>query len=301
MMIKHLIILLALVTSFQTGMGQNTASKGKILMIAANPSVSKTTGEPIGVWSSELTHPYWEFTQAGYEVEIVSPDGGKLEFDSYSNPLDKSGYAADDLITRGWLSSKKHMDLLAKTKKLSDVKMGEYVALFVAGGQSPMVTFRNNKPLADFVAGFYESGKPTALVCHATCILLEAKLASGKLLVDGKTWTGFANSEEKYTDEMAGKRVQPIWIEDEAKKIKNTTFVVKPAFTPHAIADGNLITGQQQNSSAEVARLVLNHIVEYLKPMMNRSSGTGTGTGSGSGSNTGSGTGSGTGTNTGNR
>jgi putative intracellular protease/amidase len=301
-MIKHLMILLALTASFQPGIGQNAPLKGKILMIAANPSTSKITGDPIGVWASELTHPYWEFTQAGYEVEIASPDGGRLEFDSYSNPQDKSGYAADDLITRGWLTSKKHMDLLAKTKKLSDVKMGEYVALFVAGGQSPMVTFRNNKPLADFVAKFYESGKPTALVCHAACILLEAKLANGKLLVDGKTWTGFANSEEKYTDEMAGKRVQPFWIEDEAKKLKNTTFVVKPAFTPHAIADGNLITGQQQNSSIEAARLVLQGIAAYVKPMMDRSgSGAGTGAGTGSGTNTGSGTGSGSGTNTGNR
>lgn len=233
------------------------AKKGKILMIAANPSVSPTTGWPIGCWAAELTHPYWEFTIAGYEVEIVSPEGGKLEFDAYSNPEDASGYSAHDLISLGWLHSKKHMELIANTKKLADVNPAEYKAIFLVGGQSPMYTFRGNKELVNFVVRFYQTGKPTALVCHSTCVLLDAKLPSGKYLVEGKRWTGFANSEEQFADNFVGKRIQPFWIEDEARKMKNTTFVVQPAFTPFAIADGNLITGQQQNSGSEAAKLVL--------------------------------------------
>lgn len=233
------------------------ASKGKILMIAANPSVSQTTGWPIGCWAAELTHPYWEFTTAGYEVEIVSPDGGKLEFDGYSDPEDASGYSAHDLISLGWKHSARHMGMIANTRKLSEVNMNEYIAIFLVGGQSPMYTFRNNKPLADFVVKFYQSKKPTALVCHSTCVLLDAKLPNGKYLVEGKTWTGFANSEEQFADNFVGKRIQPFWIEDEAKKIPNTRFVVKEAFTPYAVADGNLITGQQQNSGSEAAKLVI--------------------------------------------
>lgn len=232
-------------------------SKGKILMIAANPSVSETTGWPIGCWAAELTHPYWEFTHAGYEVEIVSPDGGKLEFDGYSNPTDPSGYSADDLLSLGWLNSQKHMKMIASTRKLADVNPAEYKAIFLVGGQSPMYTFRGNKQLMDFVVKFYLTGKPTALVCHSTCILLDAKLPNGKYLVDGKKWTGFADAEEQFADNFVGKRIQPFWIEEEARKMKRTTFLVKPAFTPFAIADGNLITGQQQNSGTEAARLVL--------------------------------------------
>lgn len=49
---------------------------GKVLLIATNPSVNKQTGWPIGVWAAELTHPYWEFSNAGYSVDIASPDGG---------------------------------------------------------------------------------------------------------------------------------------------------------------------------------------------------------------------------------
>lgn len=244
-------------TTFLAEAQHGGASNGKILMIAANPSVSETTGWPIGCWAAELTHPYWEFTHAGYEVEIVSPDGGKLEFDGYSNPTDPSGYSADDLLSLGWLNSQKHMEMIASTRKLADVNPAEYKAIFLVGGQSPMYTFRGNKQLMDFVVNFYLTGKPTALVCHSTCILLDAKLPNGKYLVEGKKWTGFADAEEQFADNFVGKRIQPFWIEEEARKMKKTNFLVKPAFTPFAIADGNLITGQQQNSGTEAARLVL--------------------------------------------
>ena len=61
-----------------------------------------------------------------------------------------------------------------------------------------------------------EFAEVTALVCHATCLLLDTKLSNGELLVKGKTWTGFANSEEQFADNFVGKRIQPFWIEDES-------------------------------------------------------------------------------------
>jgi putative intracellular protease/amidase len=80
---------------------------------------------------------------------------------------------------------------------------------------------------------------------------------NGKLLVVGKTWTGFAISEEKYADEFVGKRIQPFWIEDEVKKIPGTNFIVSGRFKAHAVRDDNLITGQQQYSGGAVAQLVI--------------------------------------------
>lgn len=238
------------------------ASKGKILFIASNPATSKQTGWPIGIWAAELTHPYLEFSQAGYQVEVASPQGGTLAFDAYSDPEHESGYSANDLISLGFKHSKKHMALIENTKKLSEVKTDDYAAVFVVGGQGPMYTFRGNKEVQDAVVKFFLAKKPTALVCHGTTVLLEAKLPNGKFLVEGKRWTGFANSEEDIADKSVGQKIQPYRIEDEARKMKGTTFVVKPAFTPFAVADGNLITGQQQNSGAEAARVVLEKLAK---------------------------------------
>ena len=231
-------------------------------MIAANPSVSEQTGWPIGCWAAELTHPYYEFTKAGYEVVIASPQGGPVEFDAYSDPRHESGYAADDLISMGFIHTPSLMARTENTTKLAELEATDFDAVFLVGGQSPMYTFRGNQDLMSFFVGFYESGKPTAAVCHSTTILLETKLADGDLLVKGKTWTGFANSEEKFADDIIGQRIQPYWIEDEARKIGDTDFQVKEAFTPYAVRDGNLITGQQQNSGGAAAALVLEALAE---------------------------------------
>jgi putative intracellular protease/amidase len=108
-----------------------------------------------------------------------------------------------------------------------------------------------------FLAGFYESGKPTAAVCHGTCVLLKAKLSNGDLLVKGKRWTGFANSEEEYAENAVGQKIQPFWIETEARKLPDTNFEVAGPMEEFAIRDGNLITGQQQMSAAAAAREVI--------------------------------------------
>jgi len=234
-----------------------SANKKKILMVVSNPSTSRTTGWPVGFWWAELTHPYWAFTEAGYDVEIRSPQGGALQADGYSDPEDASGYSAHDILSLGFKKSPAHAALLQNTKRTDDVNPEQYDAVFFAGGQSPMVTFRGNETLQKLAARFYEAGKVTALVCHATCLLLETRLSSGDLLVKGKTWTGFATSEEKFADSFVGQRIQPFWIEDEARTLDGTNFVVDQMFREFAVRDGLLVTGQQQYSGAAAARLVI--------------------------------------------
>lgn len=235
-------------------------SKGKILMVASSPSVSTQTGWPIGFWAAELTHPLRVFQEAGYEIELVSTAGGKLEMDGYSNPTDASGYSAHDIISLGYMQTPSFNTMLQNTRKLTEVKHDAYVGIFLVGGQGPMYTFKGNADLQKLFVSFYEAGKPAAAVCHSTTLLLEAKTSNGELLVKGKTWTGFANAEEDYADQAVGQKIQPYRIEDEARKIAGTTFKVAAPFASYAIQDGNLITGQQQNSGAAAAELV----VEFL-------------------------------------
>jgi putative intracellular protease/amidase len=228
----------------------------QVAVIASNPSVSQQTGWPIGFWWSELTHPYWEFVEHGYIVDVYSPDGGKLEADTWSDPRDASKYSAHDLLSLGFIYSSEHMKLVNESRPISQLKVAEYDAMLFVGGQAPMYTFYNDERVHRLAAEFYGSGKVTAVLCHATCMLLKTKV-NGKLLVDGKTWTGFANSEERYADDFVGKRIQPFWIEEEAKKLAGTNFIVAGRFKAHAVRDGNLITGQQQYSGTAVARLVI--------------------------------------------
>lgn len=226
-------------------------------MVAGSPAVSTQTGWPIGFWAAELTHPLFAFKEAGYEVTLASTAGGKLEMDGYSNPTDASGYSAHDVISLGYMQQQWFLDMLANTPSIAEVNPADYAAIFLVGGQSPMYTFKGNVALQQLFSAFYQAGKPTAAVCHSTTLLLEAKLSNGDLLVKGKTWTGFANAEEQFADSFVGMKIQPYWIEEEARNLPDTDFRVQPAFTPYAIADGNLVTGQQQNSGAAAAELLL--------------------------------------------
>jgi putative intracellular protease/amidase len=229
----------------------------QILMIVANPSVSTTLGVPVGFWASELIHPYDVFIKSGLQVVIASPEGGKVEFDNFSDPRDASGYSKDDTLSLKYIQQPEFMKLLENTPALKSLNPDDFDAIMVCGGQSPMFTFRQNTALVNLFVKFYADNKPSAALCHGTCLLLETNLADGSPLIQGKTITGFANSEEDYADHIVGKRVMPFRIEDEAKKL-GAHFVTKEPFTSHAIRDGHLITGQQQNSGAETAKLLLN-------------------------------------------
>ncbi|MFI9508908.1 type 1 glutamine amidotransferase domain-containing protein [Nocardia sp. NPDC052566] len=235
----------------------DTVGQKKVLVLASNPSVSEQTGWDIGFWWSELTHAYWEFVEAGYQVTIASPDGGALRADPWSDPRDESEYSAEDLLSLGFLNSPEHLALVQHTPAIADLATDEFDAIYLVGGQAPMYTFVNDKRVHELVAHFYESGRIAAVVCHATAILLRTTLSDGSLLVSGKTWTGFANSEEDYADEFVGRRIQPFRIEDEAHNLPGTNFIVQSRFRAHAVRDGLLITGQQQYSGRAAANLLI--------------------------------------------
>src|SRR5262245_58991853 len=83
----------------------NPNRRKRIAIVIANPAVSPTIGWPVGFWWSELTHPYYLFSEAGYEIEVFSPHGGACEADAMSDPRDPSAYSASDLISMGFVAT----------------------------------------------------------------------------------------------------------------------------------------------------------------------------------------------------
>ncbi|HEY0759230.1 MAG TPA: type 1 glutamine amidotransferase domain-containing protein [Acidisarcina sp.] len=228
----------------------------KVLMVVANPTKHPHLGWPLGFWASELMHPWIEFTDAGYDVTIASPDGGKVEVDALSDPRDASRWSATDIMSLGFLSSPDCVALLEQTPKLSTLDLDTYDAIVVCGGQSPMYTFRDNDDLTDAIRHFFETGKITAVFCHGVAALVDVKLSTGKYLVEGRAVTGFANIEEEYSDAFVGQKVMP-WRLEDALKAHGANYLQAGRFKAFSVRDGNLITGQQQYSGRKVAAMVL--------------------------------------------
>jgi putative intracellular protease/amidase len=228
----------------------------KVLIVVANPSTSTTLGWPVGFWGAELTHPYYELTERGVLVTIASPDGGKVEMDSLSDPRDPSQWSAEDLVTMGFVSTPSLMELLEDTPRLADLDLDEFDAIMIAGGQSPMFTFRERPDLHRAIRHFYEAEKPTAVYCHGTAALVDLKLTDGSYLVEGKTVTGFANAEEEFSDAFVGQKVMP-WRVEDVLRDRGANYVQGGLFKAFAVRDGRLITGQQQYSGRRVAQMVI--------------------------------------------
>lgn len=236
----------------------------RVALVIANPAISTTTGWPVGFWWSELAHPWHEFTEAGYDIRIFSPDGGRCVGDAYSDPRDPSGYSATDLLSMGFIATPALAALVEDTARVDELEIDAFDAIVVAGGQSPMFTFERATVLHAKFVEFHERGKIAAALCHGTAILRYARLSTGALLAAGRTVTGFANVEEDFADnavwEMGAlprdKHVMPWRVEDELKRL-GANYVQAGLWRPFAIRDGNLITGQQNFSGAETARLVI--------------------------------------------
>jgi len=242
----------------------NASRPKKVAIVIANPAVSDTTGWPVGFWWSELTHPYYEFTEIGYEVEVFSPAGGKCEPDAMSDPRDESGYSATDLISMGFINTPSLAALIENTKSVDEIDVAKFDALVVAGGQAPMFTFEKAEDLQRKFVEFYEAGKVTSALCHGVAILKFARLSNGELLAKGKTITGFANVEEDFADNAVwqygmlpqGQHIMPWRVEDAMKEI-GANFIQAGMWRAFAVRDGNLITGQQNFSGGETARAII--------------------------------------------
>jgi putative intracellular protease/amidase len=242
----------------------NTPNPKSIAMVIASPAVSTTTGWPVGFWWSELTHPYFRFVEAGYRVEIFSPDGGRCVPDAMSDPRDASGYSATDLISMGFLSTPKLASLVENTRKAEEIDLAGFDAIVVAGGQAPMFNFEGAHGLHRKFAEFFEAGKIAAALCHGVAILKYARLRNGELLAKGRTVTGFANVEEDFADNAVwslgllprDQHVMPWRIEDEMKAI-GANYIQAGLWRGFAYRDGNLVTGQQNFSGMETADLII--------------------------------------------
>ena len=242
----------------------STKNPKRVAIVISNPGISTTTDWPVGFWWAELAHPYFYCSEVGYKLEIFSPTGGNCEADAMSDPEDVTQWQAEDVISRGYKHDPDFMALVHHTKSVDDIDVNRFDAILVAGGQGPMFTFEKAENLHAKFVEFYEADKIATAMCHGTAVLRYATLSNGEPLVKGKTVTGFANIEEDFADQAVwdsgalekSKHVMPWRIEDELKKL-GANYIQAGLWKGFAVRDGNLITGQQNFSGGETARLLI--------------------------------------------
>ena len=211
------------------------------------------TPHPTGFWSEEFVAPHQKFTAAGFEVHIATPGGRTPTTDPLSFSL---GYNNNDQgevdAQKAYL--KQHEGVLSKPLNLADVDPASYDVIFVVGGHGPMQDLAVDPNIGDILAAMLDNpNKIVAAVCHGPASFLSAHRADGTWLFKGRKLTGFSNEEETQAT-FAGNAP---WLLEDRLRLAGANYVAKPAWTPHAVVDGNLITGQQNYSAGVTADAVL--------------------------------------------
>lgn len=106
----------------------------------------------------ELTSPKEAMEKEGFEVHIVSPEGGKIK------AWDKTDWSKEYQVD----------------KKLSEVSSKDYNALVLPGGVINPDNLRTNDNALKFVREFFEQKKPVAAICHGPWTLISAGVVKGR-------------------------------------------------------------------------------------------------------------------------
>ena len=220
----------------------------KILMVLTSHDQLGTTGLKTGFWLEEFAAPYYVFKDANADITIVSPKGGQPPLDPKSDEPDFQTPA-----TERFKNDTEAQAALANSLKLADVSPDDFDAVFYPGGHGPLWDLTEDRNSISLIEMMYAAGKTVAAVCHAPAVFRYTKAPDGSPLVEGKSVTGFSNSEEaavELTD------IVPFLLEDELQAI-GANYSKSSDWHPYAVTDGNLITGQNPSSSEAVAQALL--------------------------------------------
>jgi putative intracellular protease/amidase len=217
----------------------------KVLFVLTSHDQLGNTGHKTGFWVEEFAAPYYVFKDAGFDVTIVTPKGGQA-------PIDPTSEAESALTgaTDRYYKDENVQQLIAHTKKLSDVSASDFDGVFYPGGHGPLWDLANDADSIKLIKDFYKTKKPIGAVCHAPGVFKDVVLDNGEPFVKGKNVTGFSNSEE-----TAVKLVDVVPFLVESELIKLGGHYSKGAdWSVHVVKDGLLVTGQNPASSENVAK-----------------------------------------------
>jgi putative intracellular protease/amidase len=227
----------------------------RALCIATNHGVLDI-GVATGVFASELTVPYYAFLDAGMQVDVASPRGGIIPVDPLS--MDATIRTPDD---DRLLADQDFRDKLTDSLAIADVDFTGFDIIYLAGGWGAAFDLGQSDLLGRKVSEAWAASKVVGGICHGPLGLLRARTANGELLVKGRHLTAVT---DKQIHEL-GVAITPLHPETALRRagaiFEGQRHVARDFFANHYVADGNLITGQNQNAGPMVARLMMQRVL----------------------------------------
>lgn len=217
----------------------------KNILIVVTTADRMKENHKTGLWLSEFGEAYIEFSKVGYNITVASPLGGKAPIDAIS---------LDSDTPQEILDTAKYLE---NTVKIDSIKDGaKFDAIFLPGGHGTMFDLPHNQKLQALIRELYEADKVVAAVCHGPAGLVDVTLSDGTQLVSGKIMAAFTDEEER---ETTLDRFMPFLLETRLREL-GANVVTAPKWADNVQVTGNLITGQNPQSTASAAKKVIEHL-----------------------------------------
>lgn len=218
--------------------------KKKVLFVVTSHDKKGDTGQPTGYYLPEVSHPWQVLKNAGYDIDFVSPKGGKPPAE---------GVDLSDAANKAFVEDAVYQDKINHSMTPKQVNAADYEAIYFAGGHGTMWDFPDNADLAALAANIYEKGGAVSAVCHGPAGLVNVRLSDGKYLVEGKRVSAFTNEEE---ESVKLDQVVPFLLE--SKLIERGAILEKVGlWQEKVVTDGRLVTGQNPASAKGVGEALL--------------------------------------------
>jgi putative intracellular protease/amidase len=256
-------------------------SKGKVLAIGSNATRIEVQGAgwgPTGNYLNETVVPVMALIDAGYDIQLATPDGTKPHMDKASDSAvhfggNQSAYAR----ARAFWTDDPAMNRIRTLRSVIEERLDQYDGVFVPGGQAPVVDLMQDPQMGEILRHFHDRAKPTALLCHGPIALVSAMPrarefraalmagdeARAKELAKGWQYTGyemtiFSASEEKWVENEILHGKMYFNMPQALRAAGGDVTTTQVDFDPNVIVDRELITGQNPRSDHLIGEKLVN-------------------------------------------
>lgn len=207
-----------------------------------------------GFHLSEAATPWSILTEAGFTVDFATPAGGKA-------PIDPSSRDLDDKDNARFLEDDRVKRQIGDTRKLADVTLSEYEAIYFPGGHGTMWDFPDSDAVKNAVRKMYEDGKVVAAVCHGPAAFVNVTMSDGRWFVQDRRMSAFTDAEEKAVEKDS---VMPFLLasrlEERGAKLENADN-----FESSVSIDERLVTGQNPASARGVGEAIRDLVTKRIR------------------------------------
>lgn len=231
--------------------------KGKrALVIATSHDTLGDTGRKTGVFASEMTAPYYTFLDAGMSVDLASIKGGAIPVEPMSLRWPVKSHHDSRFLKDAEFQKK-----LATSPAVSALDGEKYDIVFLAGGWGAAFDFEQTPELGRLLLKAEQHGAVVGGVCHGPLGLLAARQGNGHPLVSGRKLTAVTDKQVKELGITHTPRHPERELRAAGAQFESATRF-RDIFASHVVADGRLVTGQNQNDGAETADRMMQVVLE---------------------------------------